>query len=490
VVWVCRPDGATEYVNRRGLEFLGVDAASTSDMRWLRFVHPEDQQEASAAWLNTVHFESPYEATHRVLGSDGAYRWMVAQADALRDDGGAVERWIGTWTDVDEIKGLEEGLRVAQQFRAVVMDNMAEGLVTTDANGRLTYLNRSATKMLGWTLAELSGQGIHDTVHFQDRAGVPIPRESCPLHGVLTLGRTVRLDAEAFTHKDGSIFPVAIGAAPLRTDSAVNGMVIVFRDVTEHEREREHVSAQSQLDKLTWVGRIRDALDEDRFQLFSQPIVPLAGGRPGEELLLRMIGRSGEVVPPARFLRVAEKYGLIGEIDRWVTTEAIRLAGRGLNVAVNLSAHSIRSLDLLSLIEREVGATGADPSNLVFEITETALIDNLGAAEVFARGLATLGCGLALDDFGTGYGSLNVVKRLALNYLKIDIEFVRDLAESTENQYVVRAIVGLARAFGLQTIAEGVEDEATLNLLGKEGVDFAQGFHVGLPASLPTLDAP
>ncbi len=302
VVWVCRPDGATEYVNRRGLDLLGVDAASTSDMGWLRFVHPEDQREASAAWLNTVRFESPYEATYRVLSADGAYRWMFAQADAVRDDNGAVERWVGTWTDIDEIKGLEEEMRVAEEFRAVVMDNMAEGLVTTDANGRLTYLNRSATKMLGWTQAELRGAGMHDTVHFQDRAGVPIDRVSCPLHEVLTLGRTVRLDAEAFTHKDGSIFPVALGAAPLRTGSELNGMVIVFRDVTEHEREHEHISALSELDKLSWVGRIRDALDEDRFQLFSQPIVPLAGGRPGEELLLRMIGRKGEVVPPARFL--------------------------------------------------------------------------------------------------------------------------------------------------------------------------------------------
>ncbi|MDX6468223.1 MAG: hypothetical protein QOF75_26, partial [Gaiellaceae bacterium] len=146
--------------------------------------------------------------------------------------------------------------------------------------------------------------------------------------------------------------------------------------------------------------------------------------------------------------------------------------------------------DLLLLIEGEVRATGADPSNVVFEITETALIADLDAAEAFARGLAALGCGLALDDFGTGYGSLNVVKRLPLNYLKIDIEFVRDLAESPGNQHVVRAIVGLARAFGLQTIAEGVEDEATLNLLGKEGVDFAQGFHIGRPAPLPALDAP
>jgi PAS domain S-box-containing protein len=376
----------------------------------------------------------------------------------------------------------------AEEFRAVVLDNMLEGLCVVDGDGRLTHMNQSASKMLGWSEGELRGKVMHDVVHYQQADGTPISLDECALQQMRGGAHPARLSGEAFTRSDGSIFPVTYSLAPIRSASGRPGIVVVFRDVTEEATEQAAI--RRQLAALSWIGRIRDALDEDRFVLLAQPIVPLGGGERSVELLLRMVGHDGELVMPGSFLPVAEKYGLIGEIDRWVTTEAIRLAGGGLNVAVNLSAHSIRSLDLLSLIEREVGTTGADPSKLVFEITETALIADLEAAEAFARGLAALGCGLALDDFGTGFGSLSVVKRLALNYLKIDIEFVRDLAESPANQHVVRAIVGLAQAFGLQTIAEGVEDEATLNLLCKEGVDFAQGFHVGRPAPLPALDAP
>ena len=126
----------------------------------------------------------------------------------------------------------------------------------------------------------------------------------------------------------------------------------MFRDTSEEQAEEDRV--RRELDTLAWVGRIRDALDEDRLTLYSQPIVPLAGGQPSQELLLRMVGQDGEIIPPGSFLPVAEKYGLIGEIDRWVIGEAVRLAASGQRVEANLSAESIGNLDLLPLIEREL----------------------------------------------------------------------------------------------------------------------------------------
>jgi EAL domain-containing protein (putative c-di-GMP-specific phosphodiesterase class I) len=176
---------------------------------------------------------------------------------------------------------------------------------------------------------------------------------------------------------------------------------------------------------------------------------------------------------------------MIGEIDRWVITQATRLAASGRRVIeANLSATSIGASDLLPFIEQQIREAHADPANLVFEITETALMHDIAAGEAFARGLAALGCGLALDDFGTGYGSFTYLKRLPITHLKIDIEFVRDLVTHPDNLHVVKAIVSLARAFGLKTIAEGVEDEQILTLLRAEGVDFAQGFHLGRPAPI------
>lgn len=137
-----------------------------------------------------------------------------------------------------------------------------------------------------------------------------------------------------------------------------------------------------------------------------------------------------------------------------------------------------------SFIEQQIREAHANPANLVFEITETALMHDITTGEVFARGLAALGCGLALDDFGTGFGSFTYLKALPIGYLKIDIEFVRDLDSSPANQHLVKAIVNLARSFGHRTIAEGVEDERTLELLREYGVDFAQGYLLGRPAPI------
>jgi EAL domain-containing protein (putative c-di-GMP-specific phosphodiesterase class I) len=238
------------------------------------------------------------------------------------------------------------------------------------------------------------------------------------------------------------------------------------------------------LDALAWVGRTRDALDEHRLILYSQPIVPLADDKPSEELLLRMIGREGEIIRPAAFLPTAEKYGLIGEIDKWVITQAAELAAQGKRVHANLSALSISNLHLLAHIERALREAEANPSDLVFEITETALVEDLDAGAAFARGLCDIGCELALDDFGTGYSGFSILKKLPIKYLKIDLEFVLDLVSNPSNQHVVKAIVSLAEGFGQKTVGEGVEDGATLALLSDYGVDYAQGYHLGRPDTL------
>ncbi len=187
---------------------------------------------------------------------------------------------------------------------------------------------------------------------------------------------------------------------------------------------------------------------------------------------------------PGSFLPIAERYGLIAEIDRWVITKAIERAATGRHVEANISAWTVANVDLLPLIERLIDESGADPSLLVFELTETAFMQDLDAGRTFARGLHGLGCGLALDDFGTGYASFTYLKTLPFTHLKIDIEFVRGLADSAANRHVVDAIVSLAKGFGQLTIAEGVGDLATLDILKEHGVDYAQGFHLGPPAPI------
>jgi PAS domain S-box-containing protein len=379
----------------------------------------------------------------------------------------------------------------AEGFRSVVMDNMAEGLCAMDVEGRLMFMNAAASKILGWTEEELRGKSVHAAFHFQRADGSAYPEDECEIRRVGVTGQPVRIANDGFTRKDGSLVPVAYSASPLLSGSNVEGTVVVFHDITEEKADQARM--QRELNALTWVGRIREALDEGRFVLYSQPIVSLTDGNLYlEELLLRMVGRNGEIIPPASFLPAAEKYGFIGEIDHWVISEAFRLAAGGRRITVNVSADTVGGPHLLALVERELRVAGADPSLITFEITETALMADADAGQACARGLADMGFGVALDDFGTGFGSFTYLKNLPIDYLKIDIEFVRELVSSEANRHVIKAIVSLAQGFGQRTIAEGVEDVETLELLREYGVDFAQGYHLGIPAAIeaPASGAP
>ena len=198
---------------------------------------------------------------------------------------------------------------------------------------------------------------------------------------------------------------------------------------------------------------------------------------------MRMLGEDGELIMPGEFLPPAERFDLAPAIDRWVISRAARLA-RDRRVEVNLSGQSIGAPGLPDFVEARLAEAGADPSNLVFEITETAAAQDLNQARRLAERLSELGCGFALDDFGTGYGSFTYLKHLPVGYIKIDTEFVRTLRAGSPDCQVVSAIVDVARNFGIQTIAEGVEAQDTVGLLRTLGVDYAQGYHFGRPGPL------
>jgi diguanylate cyclase (GGDEF)-like protein len=288
---------------------------------------------------------------------------------------------------------------------------------------------------------------------------------------------------DTFILKDGRETPVAYSAAPIMIDGEIHGLVVVFSEITERKAEEER--RRKELEAATWVGRIQDALDEDRFVLYQQPIIDVRTREiVRNELLLRMTGRDGEVIAPGRFLPTAEQFGLIAQIDLWVMRQACRIAADGRKVNFNISGTSLGSRDLIVALAAELTSTAADPALLVCEITETALAADVAVAEAFVRELVDLGCEVALDDFGMGYGGFSYLKRFPFNELKIDLEFGRDLVDNPQNQYVVKAIVSLAKGFGRTTVAEGIEDVATLDLLQQYGVDYAQGYAVGKPAPI------
>jgi diguanylate cyclase (GGDEF)-like protein len=255
-------------------------------------------------------------------------------------------------------------------------------------------------------------------------------------------------------------------------------------EAKEHGGDQARIYSGQADGALHWVKRIHAALTEDRLVLHSQPIIDLRTGQvTHRELLIRMLDDDDELIAPGRFIPTAERFGLIGEIDRWVTNAGLRLALKGMPVAINLSGYSIGDEAIIAATDAAV-AQGLKPGAVIFEITETAALRNIAAARAFAATLANDGCPVALDDFGTGFGSFTYLKHIPARYLKIDIDFVRELTTSDTDQEVVKAIVGIARSLGKLTIAEGVENPETLALLREYGVDYAQGFHIAKPQPL------
>ena len=244
--------------------------------------------------------------------------------------------------------------------------------------------------------------------------------------------------------------------------------------------------------RVSWEDRIRRALSEDAFTLDFQPIVDLTSGRIVQgELLLRMRGDHGEPIAPSAFLGVAERSGLIAEIDRWVVRRAIaamadpRHAMLTPRVEINLSQVSIDDPELPDFIEEQLAIARVEPSRLIFEITETAAVANMEDAARFAERLRAAGCGFALDDFGTGFGSFYYLKHLPIDYVKIDGDFIRELPDAPTDQLMVQAMVKVSKGLDMKTIAEWVTDDATVTLLRSYGIDLAQGFHLGRPRPLP-----
>jgi diguanylate cyclase (GGDEF)-like protein len=236
-----------------------------------------------------------------------------------------------------------------------------------------------------------------------------------------------------------------------------------------------------------WATQIRHALETDSFVLHAQPVKALRGHVDQWELLVRLPGDSGELLPPGDFLPVAERFGLMQQVDELVTAHAVQTVadnaaqGRTLRLEVNIAGSTLASKSFVTSVEQAIASTRIDPSCLIFEVNGSTLDANLDDVRVFSERLRALGCKFAVDGFGRNAGALEQFKMLPLDFVKIDGSFVRHLASSTVDQRIVAGLINLAHSLGCEVIAMAVGDDASLALLEQMGVDYVQGFHVGRP---------
>ena len=313
----------------------------------------------------------------------------------------------------------------------------------------------------------------------------------------------VREDADVLPGRGGRRVTISVGVMMFdECDGLTAADVIVDADLAMYDAkeagrdtfaffEPEDHHEPRIRSRTSWYERIESAIEDDGFALQAQPSVNLRTGQAEHhELLIRMLDGHGDLIPPATFLSVAERYGQIAGIDKWVARRAIELLvelearGRARPLAINLSRHALGDRELVGELEAEITSAGIDPRNLIVEISEAAAIADIGRARVLGTRLRALGCRFALDDFGAGVGSIYHLKHLPLDYIKIDGEFINDCINDQRDRLAIAAVVELARGLGVATVAEAVADSGAVGILGQLGVDFGQGRHFGWPQDL------
>ena len=347
---------------------------------------------------------------------------------------------------------------------------------------------------------------------------------NCPLERAHSIADNLRMAVKDFRFVWGDQtfeIGVSIGLVVLDTDSKSLPEVLSAADracymAKEQGRNRVHVYQETDIvlakryGEMLWVVRLNDAFQQQRFQLYYQPIVSLDAASDDDhvEILIRMQNERGEIVLPGAFIPAAERYDLIATMDRWVieavfghigrTEQAANqpqliehdavidgIAARGdRSYSINLSGISLNDDRLLTFIADQFSRHGVPPQLICFEITETAAIGNLTKAKSFMQEIKAMGCKFALDDFGSGLSSFAYLKNLPVDYLKIDGSFVRDVATDPIMHAMVASINQVGHVMGIKTVAEFVETDSILKQVQKIGIDFAQGYAVGRPQRL------
>ncbi len=519
------------YLNAAACAMFEVkDEQEAEAQEFERFFTEESLETMRAEYAKRARgITSSYEI--EVIGLLGTRRHVLVSGSVLHDDNGEPDSVIGTMIDITDRKQQEEALRHAashdpltdvfnrRQFQQAVDEFLSRP--ASDAFGAVILLDIDDFKAVNDTFGHPVGDHllieIARTLKARLRDGDVLARlggdefaifmSRTDLRGARRRANStlVRLQRNIASIDGRPIQCFAsVGVAVSPAHGATADELLAHADLAMYEakdRGRNRVCTYSQRDatgeaagRLDSKRRIRDAIEQDRLRLYCQPVVNLRSSEVEKyELLLRMLDERGRVLLPGSFLGIAEEYGLISDIDRWVVRSAMDLVaaqrrlGRQISVNVNLSGKAFDDASVLHLVKRELTRTGNDPASICFEVTESAAIADLDRAVKLLSHLALLGFRLSIDDFGVGFSSFSHLKHLPVNELKIDGSFIQNLRNSTVDQHLVRGMVEMARGLGMKVVAEFVQDAESVELLREYGVDYGQGYFFGKPFPVEEL---
>ena len=241
-VWTAQPDGTLDYVNQRVITYFNRSYEEMMGWNWEEVLHPEDLPRCLERWAEALQTGEPYEIEFRLRrGSDGAYLWHVGRALPVHDDKGRIIKWFGTNTDITSGKVIEENLVQLNKQKELILESVGEGIYGLDLEGRTTFVNPAAAKMIGWNTKDLLGQSQHAVLHHTRPDGTAYPPEECPIYAAFKDGVVHHVDHEVFWRKDGTSFPVEYTSTPIWEEGTLKGAVVTFLDITERKQAEEQL---------------------------------------------------------------------------------------------------------------------------------------------------------------------------------------------------------------------------------------------------------
>jgi diguanylate cyclase (GGDEF)-like protein/PAS domain S-box-containing protein len=466
----------------------------------------------------------------------GALYWDLEAIAPVRDTGGNITHFIATQLDITEQKLLVRQMALDATHDALTdLVNRREferrlerAIVAAKEHGShhvLCYLDLDQFKLVNDTAGHAAGDELlrqvrgllkgkfrgRDTLARLGGDEFGLLLDNCALARAIKVSEMVIAnlrDYRFFWEGRSFSIGVSIGLVAITAETESTAQAMAQADVACHaakERGRNQVRVYQPQgagttrhhSEIIRAATLRNAVEEDRFCLYCQPIVPLretGDAMVRYEILVRMIDTDGQLVPPARFIPAAEHYGLMGAIDRWVIRNAFRhCAGTfdqssRMEFAVNLSGDSLNDDSFPAFVREQFTGSGVPAERICFEITETAAIQNINHVTQVINEIRKRGSRFALDDFGIGLSSFDYLKTLPVDYVKIDGRFVRDMVENAVDHAMVSAINEVGHVMGIETIAEFAHNEAILERLKALGVDYAQGYAIGVPIPLASID--
>jgi diguanylate cyclase (GGDEF)-like protein/PAS domain S-box-containing protein len=527
------PDARFLYASPVAKTMLGWDPQvlighSAED---LGLTHPEDREILAQAWNDCRDSGGSRRCTYRALRRDGSMLWLETAFRAVRDASGEVVEIVCVSRDVSERRNAEVELAhralhdalTGLPNRTLFLDRLAHALRRSRRTGRriaVLFVDLDRFKVVNDSLGHRAGDALLVDVAMRLSEAVR-PSDTLARFGgdELTLlcedveddidaqaiaGRLLATFEEPFEVGDGEAFlQASVGIAMSADGFQTPDDLIRDADAAMYRAKEsgtgmevfDEAMREDVLDRLMTESQLRRGIERGELRLHCQPIVELGGGRiTGFECLVRWQHPQRGLLPPAAFIPLAEETGLVVALGDWVVREAcatlrrvIDATGRDdLQIGVNISPRHLRQPDLVPTVRAALAEHGLSSRSLVVEITESAVMESQAAPVLDA--LKALGVRLAMDDFGTGYSSLSQLRRFPLDLLKVDRSFIRGLVDG-EGSSIAGAIVSVARALGLRTVAEGIEDADQLAAVAELGCDLGQGFYLARPMPAEELTA-